>query len=100
MMPGFGMMDDFDFSDQEFGRMEAMILSMTPGERQEKVELEHSRRKRIANGSGVNIEEVNRMVKGFKRIKQLFKNMPDMKGKPKLSDLKELKKKFEGTTWR
>ena len=98
MMPGFGMMGDLDFSDKEFSKLEAMILSMTPAERQEKVELENSRRRRIANGSGVHVDDVNRMVKGFKKIKQLFKNMPDMSGAAKkfgLSDLNELKKQFE-----
>ena len=94
MMPGFGALGDFDFSDKEFGKMEAIILSMTPRERQEKDELEFSRRKRIAKGSGVDIEDVNRLVKGFKRVKQLFKNMPDPKGNMK--GLNEMKKQFEG----
>ncbi len=98
MMPGFGMMDDLDFSDQEFKKLEAIILSMTPAERQEKVELEHSRRRRIAKGSGVHVDDVNRMVKGFKKVKQLFKGMPDLSSKSKklgLSDLKDIKKQFE-----
>lgn len=92
MMPGLGSLGDIDFSDKEFGKMEAIILSMTPRERQEKDELEFSRRKRIAKGSGVDVDDVNRLVKGFKRVKQLFKNMPDLKGK----GLKEMKTKFEG----
>jgi signal recognition particle subunit SRP54 len=103
MLPGMGSLGDLEFSDQEFGRLEAMILSMTPSERQEKVELEHSRRKRIAKGSGVPVDDVNRMVKGFKQVKQLFKNMPDMKNAAKklgLSDLEQMKNKFEGKTWR
>ena len=79
MMPGFGSLDDLNVDDKEFGKMEAIILSMTPRERRELDELEHSRRKRIAKGSGVNVDDVNRLVKSFKRIKQLFKNMPDMK---------------------
>jgi signal recognition particle subunit SRP54 len=98
MMPGFGMMEDLDFSDQEFKKLEAIILSMTPAERQEKVELEHSRRRRIAKGSGVHVDDVNRMVKGFKKVKQLFKGMPDLSSKSKklgLADLKEIKKQFE-----
>ncbi len=98
MIPGLGMMENLDFSDQEFKRLEAMILSMTPAERQEKVELEHSRRRRIAKGSGVPIDDVNRMVKGFKKVKQLFKGMPDLSSKAKqfgLSDLKDIKKQFE-----
>ncbi|MES2272943.1 MAG: signal recognition particle protein [Chlamydiota bacterium] len=102
MLPGMGSLGDLDFSDKEFTKMEAMILSMTPHERLEKEELSHGRRKRIAEGSGVHIEEVNRMVKNFKRLKQLFKNMPDMKAQAKkmgLSDLKEIKKQFEGKKW-
>lgn len=98
MMPGFGMMGDLDFSDKEFNKLEAIILSMTPDERQERVELEHSRRRRIAGGSGVHVDDVNRMVKGFKKVKQLFKSMPDMNSMKKkfgMPDLNELKKQFE-----
>lgn len=104
MMPGFGSLGEVDFSDAEFNKMEAIIFSMTPAERQEKVELEHGRRKRIAKGSGVVVDDVNRLVKGFKRVKQLFKNMPDMKAQAKkmggMPDLNELKKQFEGKKWR
>jgi signal recognition particle subunit SRP54 len=102
MVPGFGSLGELDFSDKEFTKMEAMILSMNPDERSEKEELSFSRRKRISKGSGVPVEEINRMVKGFKRVKQLFKNMPDMKSQAKkmgLSDLSELKKQFEGKKW-
>jgi signal recognition particle subunit SRP54 len=102
MLPGFGSFGDFDFSDKEFTKMEAMILSMTPDERLEKEEFSFSRRKRVAKGSGVDVESINRMVKGFKRVKQLFKNMPDMKAQAKkmgLSDLNEMKKQFEGKKW-
>jgi signal recognition particle subunit SRP54 len=103
MLPGFGSMGDMDFSDTEFNKMEAIIYSMTPMERQERVELEHGRRKRIAKGSGVAVDDVNRLVKGFKRVKQLFKNMPDMKAQAKkmggMPDLNELKKQFEGKKW-
>lgn len=100
MLPGFGALGDLDFSDREFGKMEAIILSMTPNERSEKDELSHSRRKRIAKGSGVAVDEVNRMVKGFKRVKQLFKSMPEMKSQMKkfggLSGLKQFKNQIEG----
>ena len=92
MIPGFSSLGDIDFSDKQFGQMEAMILSMTPNEREEKDELSHLRRKRISKGSGVDIEEVNRMVKGFKRVKQLFKGMPDMKNQMKgFSGMPDLK---------
>jgi signal recognition particle subunit SRP54 len=75
MLPGMDSLGNLDFSDKEFGKLEAMILSMTPPERQEKDELTYSRRKRVASGSGVSIDDVNRMVKGFKRVKQLLKGM-------------------------
>ena len=79
MLPGMGSFGDLDFSDKEFGKIEAMILSMTPQERQERDELTVPRRKRVAKGSGVHVDDVNRMVKGFKRLKQLFKGLPSMK---------------------
>ena len=102
MLPGMGSMGDLDFSDKEFVKMEAMILSMTPDERSEKKELDYTRKKRISKGSGVSVDDINRMLKGFKRVKQLFKNMPDMKAQAKkmgLSDLNQLKKQFEGKKW-
>ena len=61
-----------------------MILSMTVDERTEKCEMVNSRRKRIAQGSGTKIEDVNKLVKSFKQAKQFFKNMPNMKGLEKL----------------
>ncbi len=107
MIPGLGAMGDLDFSEKEFGKMEAIILSMTPAERQEKVELEHARKRRIAKGSGVHIDDVNRVVKGFKKIKQVFKGMPNMPGmdskakKFGLPDLQNMKDiiKNKGNLW-
>lgn len=100
MLPGMGALGDLDFSDKEFGKLEAMILSMTSQERQETVELSHQRRKRIAMGSGVVVDDVNRMVKGFKRVKQLLKDMPNLKSKAQkmgISDmLKDLPKDYRG----
>lgn len=84
MVPGLPDLGQLEVSEKEFGKMEAMILSMTPDERQEKVELIPGRRRRIAQGSGTSIDDVNRMVKGFKRLKQFFKDMPNLKkGMPK-----------------
>ena len=79
MVPGMSQMGSLDFADKEFGKLEAMIFSMTFRERQERDELEFSRRKRIAKGSGVSIDDVNRMVKGFKRVKEMCKSLPNMK---------------------
>lgn len=104
MIPGLGAMGDLDFSEKELGKMEAIILSMTPAERQEKVELEHTRKRRIAKGSGLALEDVNRVVKGFKQVKQLFKGMSGMDSKAKkfgVPDLEGMKEiiKNKGKLW-
>ncbi|NGX39387.1 MAG: Signal recognition particle protein [Chlamydiae bacterium] len=86
MMPGLSNMGDFEFSEKEFQKTEAIIQSMTPKERRERVELVPSRRRRIAKGSGTTIDDVNRLVKGFKKLKKLFKSMPKMKSMSKFMD--------------
>jgi signal recognition particle subunit SRP54 len=83
MIPGMSGMGDIDFDEKEFNRIEAMISSMTMQERIEKVELVPSRRRRIAQGSGTSIDDVNRMVKGFKKLKQFCKEMPSLKNQMK-----------------
>lgn len=84
MLPGMSAMKDFDFDEKGFHRVEAIIQSMTPAERAEKCELSVPRRKRIAKGSGTNLDEVNKLAKSFKQAKQFFKNMPNMKQMNKL----------------
>lgn len=76
MLPGMSEMGEVNFDEKEFQKIEAMISSMTMKERIEKVDLDPSRRRRIAQGSGTSIDAVNRMIKGFKRLKQLCKEMP------------------------
>ncbi len=79
MLPGMSQLGQIDFDEKRFNQMEAMICSMTREERVEKVELLPSRRRRIAQGSGTSIDEVNRMVKGFKKLKLFCKEMPALK---------------------
>ncbi|MFY7843209.1 MAG: signal recognition particle protein [Rhabdochlamydiaceae bacterium] len=80
MVPGISNhVPNFDLPEKEFKNLEAMILSMTPDERAELVELQPSRRRRIALGSGTNIDEVNKMVKNFKKVKQMAKDLPNLK---------------------
>lgn len=90
MMPGFSNLGEFEVSDSEMGKIEAIILSMTQDERLGLDELLPARRRRIADGSGSSIDDVNRMIKNFKRIKQMMKKMPGMKKKfmndPNLKD--------------
>ncbi len=79
MIPGMSNLKGLDVSEKEFVKIESIILSMTPLERQEKCELIVGRRKRIAKGSGTSMDEVNKLVKSFKKLKKMFKNMPNMK---------------------
>ncbi|MDX8431475.1 MAG: signal recognition particle protein [Candidatus Algichlamydia australiensis] len=76
MLPGFSGFGDFDVSEKEFTQIEAIILSMTPDEREDHVELLPSRRRRIAKGSGTSLDRVNRIIKQFRQMKKFLKKMP------------------------
>lgn len=78
MIPGMSEIGDLEMPEKEFVKTEAIIQSMTPKEREEQVELIPSRRRRIALGSGTTIDDVNRLVKGFKNLKKMCKSMPKM----------------------
>lgn len=75
MMPGMGLPSDVEIDDNMFKGMEAMIYSMTLEERRNPDILNPSRKKRIAAGAGVDIAEVNRMVKQFNQAKKMMKQM-------------------------
>lgn len=90
MLPGMSQMKELPIDEAHFGKVEAIILSMTPGEREEKDELSMNRRKRLAKGSGTTLDDVNRLVKSFKQAKQFFKNLPSNK---------QLEKLFGGKVW-
>ena len=81
MIPGMGkLMKKIDIDDDAFKGIEAIIKSMTPEERANPKLLNGSRRKRIARGSGNDIQEVNRLVKQFDETKKMMKMMKDGKG--------------------
>ena len=82
MLPGMGQVKDQleDFDDRELVRIEAIIRSMTPGERQDPKVLDGRRRARIANGSGTSVAEVNALVKRFAAAAQMMKQMAGGKG--------------------
>ncbi|NVO02248.1 MAG: signal recognition particle protein [Bacteroidetes bacterium] len=76
MIPGMGKaMKDVEIDDNAFKGIEAIITSMTPYERENPVVLNGSRRKRIAIGSGTNIQEVNRLIKQFEDTRKMMKMM-------------------------
>ena len=84
MMPGFGgsKMKDIEgmIDESALAKTEAIILSMTPKERSNPDLLNPSRKKRIAAGAGVDISEVNRLVKQFEQSRKMMKQLPGMMG--------------------
>jgi len=95
MIPGVGKaLKNLDMDDNAFKGIEAIIFSMTPAERNNPEVLNGTRRKRIADGSGTSIQEVNRLIKQFDETRKLMKtittnknpmrmmgNMPSLRGK-------------------
>jgi len=95
MIPGVGKaLKNLDMDDNAFKGIEAIIYSMTPAERENPDVINGSRRKRIADGSGTTIQEVNRLIKQFDETRKLMKtittnknpmrmmgNMPGMQGR-------------------
>jgi signal recognition particle subunit SRP54 len=78
MLPGMGAMKQLknaDVDERELDRVEAIILSMTPKERANPGVINGSRRKRIANGSGTKVQQVNNLVKQFDQMKVMMKAM-------------------------
>ncbi|MCR4778902.1 MAG: signal recognition particle protein [Lachnospiraceae bacterium] len=82
MLPGMGQLKDVDIDDNAFDKTKAIIYSMTPKERANPDVLNPSRKHRIAKGAGVDIAEVNRLVKQMEQTKKMMKQMKGMmKGK-------------------
>lgn len=74
MIPGMGKaLKDVEIEDDAFKHIEAIIYSMTVAEREDPSLLNGSRRKRIADGSGTNIQEVNRLIKQFTETRKMMK---------------------------
>lgn len=101
MIPGVGKaLKDVEIDDNAFKGIEAIILSMTPKERQHPEVLNQSRKNRIAKGSGTTIQEVNRLVKQFDQTRKMMKmvtgskmgrmmaHMPKMPGMPGMPKMK------------
>src|SRR5690242_3537789 len=79
MIPGMGSkIKDLDINDDSFKGIEAMINSMTPEERSNPDLIDMSRKKRIAKGSGKDIQDVNNFMKQFEQMRGMMKNMNKM----------------------
>jgi len=76
MIPGVGKaMKNVEIQDDAFKNIEAIIQSMTPKERENPALLNGNRKKRIADGSGTNIQEVNKLIKQFDDMRKMMKMM-------------------------
>ncbi len=81
MMPGLGnvkKLKELEIDEKELVYVEAIINSMTPWERQNPQEINGSRRRRIARGSGTSVQEVNRLLKQFEQTKKLIRQVMDI----------------------
>ena len=76
MIPGMGKaLKDVDIDNDSFKSIEAIIMSMTPQEREKPEIINGSRRKRIADGSGTSLQEVNRLLKQFEGTRRMMKSV-------------------------
>jgi signal recognition particle subunit SRP54 len=83
MIPGMGkMLPGADLDEREVSRIEAIICSMTPRERNDPSILNASRRRRIAAGSGTTVQEVNRLVRQFEASQKMMKQLGRMRFPP------------------
>jgi len=94
MIPGVGSaIKDLDVDDTAFSGIEAIIRSMTPEERANPDIINAERRKRIAAGSGKDIQEVNRLIKQFNAAKKMMKKMSSLglngKGAPSMAQMRQ-----------
>jgi signal recognition particle subunit SRP54 len=76
MVPGLGsQLGDLDVDERELGRVEAIVLSMTPQERRSPIVIDGKRRIRIARGSGTTVEQVNRLLEARKTMEKMMKQL-------------------------
>ena len=92
MIPGVGkMVKDVDVDDNAFAGIEVIISSMTPKERSQPQLMNHSRKARIAKGSGKSTEEINQLIKQFEQMGKMMKMMQGGKGSQMMQQLQGLK---------
>jgi signal recognition particle subunit SRP54 len=90
MIPGMNQIKDLKVDDKEFVRIEAIIYSMTKKERKNPKILNASRRKRIAQGSGTTVQQINKFMDSFEMTQKMMKKMQDGRG------MKKMMKNFKG----
>ncbi len=80
LIPGMNQIKDLKVDDKEFGRIEAIICSMTKEEKRNTKLLNASRRQRIAKGSGTTVQDINKFIKSFEMTQKMMKKMKSNKG--------------------
>ena len=90
MLPGMGGMKDLQVDEKALTRVEAIILSMTPQERENPNILGSSRKRRIAAGSGTKVEDVNRLLKQFGDMQKMMKQFSGKAAGKKLKKLQRM----------
>ena len=84
---------DLKVDDKEFGKIEAIICSMTKAEKQDIRLLNASRRQRIAKGSGTTVQDINKFIKSFEMTQKMMKQLKQNKG-----GMKNLLKNIDSST--
>ena len=91
MLPGMDrQIKDVDIDDRQILRTEAIIYSMTKAEREKPDIINASRRKRIAAGCGLTVEEVNKLLRQYEQMKKMFKQFSGKNGKRKLPGMMKM----------
>ena len=96
MMPGMGNLKNVKVDEKAMGRTEAIILSMTPYERENPNCLNHSRKRRIAAGAGVKVEEINKLLKSFDAMNAMIKQFSGPGAAKKMKRLQRMGGGFPG----
>ena len=92
MIPGVGKaLKDVDIDDNAFKSVEAMIGSMTPYEREHPECINMSRKQRIAKGSGVSLDEINRITKQFEQMRKMMRQMTSPKMAQAMAQMQRMK---------
>jgi signal recognition particle subunit SRP54 len=81
MIPGMGKLAGAKVDEKQFGRVEAILCSMTPKERQQPKIIDGSRRRRMAEGSGTTLQDVNQILRQFEQMQKMMKQVSGMAGK-------------------
>ncbi len=91
MLPGVGRkIDDVDIDERQFDRIQALILSMTPQERAKPDIINPSRKRRIAAGAGMQVEDVNKLLSQYRQMQKMFKQFNGKSSKKMMKRMRNM----------